>query len=83
MAVANNKQYYYGNNDDVVVAVAQCGDYIREHAGDLIGKVVGDNPGDIRTANLDITIKIYPATVPKITVNKDILIPIAIPFDEE
>lgn len=88
MAVANNKRYYYNSNDDVVVAVAQCGDYIREHAVDLIGRVVGDRKGegmstDIRTSNLDITIKISPATVPMIIVNKDTIVPITIPFDEE
>lgn len=87
MAV-KTRGYYYTNNDDVVTTVAQCGDFIREHAGDLIGRVIGDRKGermstDIRTSNLDITIKISPATVPIITVTKDTMVPIIIPFYEE
>ena len=82
MAV-ETREYYYTNNDDVVTTVAQCGDFIREHAFDLIGKVIDDKPKTIRTINLEITIKISPATIPTITVNKDTLIPMVIPFESE
>ncbi len=80
----NYKSGYYRNNDDVVVVVAQCGDYIREYAGDLIGRVIGDKQdGNIKTINLYITINISPENIPTITVNKDILVPITIPFTDD
>lgn len=88
MTKTDRGSLYYKDNDDVVITVAQCGDYIREHAGDLIGRVIGDRQRqrmstDIRTTNIDITISIIPGAIPTINVNKDIQVPLTIPFAED
>lgn len=71
---------YYKTNNDVVAAVAQCADYIKEHAEHLIGVTVGN---EIKTCNLEITIKIEPQSIPTVTVNKDTLVPFTIPFSDK
>ena len=75
--------YYYKNNDDVIITVAQCADFICEHAGDLVGRVVGDKPREIHTEGITITIDIMPAEIPRITLNKTTLMPIVLPFSED
>jgi len=79
MAVASSKSYrVYNTNDDVVTMIAQAGDWIREHAADIVGTVIGD---DISTAEVSVEIEIEPMSIPTINVRKDYLLRMTVPFE--
>lgn len=67
----------YRTNDDAIIALAQAGDYIREHAGDLIGTVIGN---ELSTHSITVKIVMEPMSAVKIVTTKDNYVKTAIPF---
>ena len=79
MAVASSKNYrVYNTNDDVVTVIAQAGDWIREHAADLVGTVIGD---DIHTNKVSVEIEIKPMSIPTISARKNYILRMTVPFE--
>lgn len=67
----------YRTNDDAIITLAQAGDYIREHAGDLIGTVIGD---ELSTRSIEVKIVIKPTSVVSIVTTKENFVKTVIPF---
>lgn len=67
----------YHTNDDAVITLAQAGDYIREHANDLIGTVIGD---ELSTHSIEVKIVIKPTSAVSIVTTKENFVKTVIPF---
>ena len=70
----------YRTNDDAVITLAQAGDYIREHAGDLIGTVIGDG---LATHSITVRIVMEPMRAVRIVTTKENFVKTVIPFADD
>ena len=70
----------YRTNDDAVITLAQAGDYIREHAGDLIGTVVGN---ELSTHSVTVKIVMEPMRAVRIVTTKENFVKTVIPFADD
>ena len=67
----------YHTNDDAIITLAQAGDYIREHAADLIGTVIGN---ELSTHSVTVKIVMEPMSAVRIVTTKDNYVKTVIPF---
>ena len=70
----------YRTNDDAVITLAQAGDYVREHALDLIGNVIGEG---LSTQGIIVSIVMEPMMSVRIMTTKNSHVKTVIPFADD